>query len=388
MLVPISYNLRSLFVRKSSTLLTIVGIAATVAVVAGVLALQQGFATLYKDNGADDVFVFLRPGATYEGYSMFTREGAQTFIKSDATIELGADGQPLAAMECFSAIRRFRAGGGETNIPIRGVEQRTFDIRGDAFSIVEGRMFTRGSDEVVVGKKLRDRMPNFNVGDVVQVNVTPFKIVGIFECPGPAETELWGDFDRMLQSLERFGPNRLIAKLKPGTDIDALGARLEESKEFAAKVQSERDYLTGQTEMLSMILVFLSRFLGLIMGVAAIFTATNTMLSAIAARTHEIGILLSTGFRPGPIFLSFLFEALLLGLVGGLLGCLLVLPINGIETGTTNFQTFTEVAFSFRVTPTVLLSAVAFSVVLGLFGGAIPAWRAARMTPTEALRRR
>jgi putative ABC transport system permease protein len=134
--------------------------------------------------------------------------------------------------------------------------------------------------------------------------------------------------------------------------------------------------------------VFLGAFLGVIMGVAAIFTAINTMLSAIASRTHEIGVLLSTGFRPVPIFLSFMTEALMLGLLGGVAGCLMTLPLNGIRTGTTNFQTFTEVAFAFRVTPTVLGIAVIFSVALGLVGGAFPAWRAARMTPTEALRRR
>jgi putative ABC transport system permease protein len=131
----------------------------------------------------------------------------------------------------------------------------------------------------------------------------------------------------------------------------------------------------------------LSAALGLIMGIAAVFTATNTMLSAVAARTHEIGILLALGFRPFPIFLSFLFESLVLGLLGGLVGCLLTLPFNGIRAGTMNFQTFTEMAFAFRVTPTVLVVAVFFSLVLGLVGGAWPAWRAARMSPTQAMRR-
>jgi putative ABC transport system permease protein len=170
--------------------------------------------------------------------------------------------------------------------------------------------------------------------------------------------------------------------------VEALSERLEAAKDAPAKVQSERAYLASQTEILSMILVFLSGFLGAIMGIAAVFTATNTMLSALAARVHEIGILLATGFRPFPIFLSFLLESLLLGLLGGVVGCLMVLPINGIETGTTNFATFTEVAFAFRVTPTVLAVAVAFSLALGLAGGALPAFRAARMKPTEALRRR
>ena len=387
MFVPLSYNLRSLFVRRASTGLTVLAVGATVAVMAGVLSLQQGFATLYAENGREDVAIFLRPGATYEGYSMFGRESALTLIKTLPEIETGADGQPLAGMECFSAVRLRKFGGGETNVPIRGVQAATFEIRGDELQVLRGRKFEPGTDEVLVGSKLLDRIPGCDVGDVVVINVTPFRVVGVFESGGPSTSEIWGDFDRMLAALKNFGPNRIVAKMRAEIDMPELSARLEESKDVPAKVQSERVYLSGQTEVLSMILRFLSRFLGAIMGVAAVFTATNTMLSALASRTHEIGILLASGFRPLPVFVSFLLEALLLGLIGGLVGCLLTLPLNGIKTGTTNFQTFTEVAFAFRVTPSVLVEAVLFSLLLGLAGGALPAWRAARMTPTEALRR-
>ncbi|MFT7074317.1 MAG: ABC-type antimicrobial peptide transport system permease subunit [Planctomycetota bacterium] len=253
--------------------------------------------------------------------------------------------------------------------------------------MAEGRNFVAGTDEVIVGASITNRIQNCRVGDVLTINVTPFKVVGVFDCDGPFESEIWGDFDRMLSALDRFGPNRVLAKLVDGADVQALDARLRESSETAAAATTERDYLTSQTEVLSAILVFLGGFLGLVMGVAAVFTATNTMLSAISSRTYEIGILLSTGFRPLAIFLSFLFESVLLGLLGGVVGALLVLPLNGIQTGTTNFQTFTEVAFGFRITPTVLITAIAFSLVLGVVGGTLPAWRAARMTPTEALRR-
>jgi putative ABC transport system permease protein len=156
--------------------------------------------------------------------------------------------------------------------------------------------------------------------------------------------------------------------------------------EVPAKVFSEKQYLASQTVMLSFMLIGLGVALGLIMGVAAVFTATNTMLSALAARTHEIGVLLAIGYRPVPIFLSFLFEALVLGLVGGLVGCAMALPFNGVRAGTMNFQTFTEMAFAFRVTPVVLAVAITFSLVLGLLGGAWPAWRAARMKATVAIR--
>ena len=388
MLVPLAYNLRSLFVRRSSTLLTVFGIGATVAVVAGVLALQQGFATLYAESGSDDVAIFLRPGSPSEGMSIFGREQASELVKTVPEIATDEYGQPLASMECYLAVRRFKLDGGETNVPIRGVQPRTFEIRREGLRVVEGRRFEPGNDEVIVGRRLVDRIRNCRLGDVIQINVTPFRVVGIFECDGPYESEIWGDLERMLSALERPGPNSVLAALKPRTDVEALSERLEESKQTPATAQTEREYLTAQTEMLSGFLFFLGGFLGVIMGVAAVFTATNTMLSAIAARVHEIGILLSTGFRPLPIFLSFLFEALALGLIGGLAGCLMVLPLNGIKTGTTNFNTFTEVAFAFRVTPTVLATAVLFSLFLGLVGGAVPALRAALMTPTQALRRR
>lgn len=405
MLVPLSYNLRSLWVRRSATLLTVLGIASTVAVVSGVLALQQGFATLYSDNGRDDIAVFLRPGASSEGESSFRRDLGLELIKRLPEIAPGADGAPLASMECYLAVRRFRLGGDgtqETNVPIRGVQPGTFELRGDDLRIVEGRKFEPGTDEIIVGAKLVDRIRDCRVGDVLTLNTTPLRVVGVFECKGPFESEIWGDLDRLLAALERYGPNRVIARLRPeaygpatnpeelgyDTELGALAERVKNDTQVPAKVWTEREYMTSQTSALSFVLAFLGGFLGLVMGIAAVFTATNTMLSAIAARTHEIGILKATGFRPFAILLSFLFEACVLGLAGGVIGGLASFAINGVQTGTTNFQTFTEVSFAFKVTPVVLGVAIGFSLALGLFGGLIPAWRAARMTPTEALRRR
>lgn len=405
MLVPIAYNLRSLFVRKSSTLLTVLGIGATVAIVSGVLALQQGFRTMFTAGGRDDLAVFLRPGATNEGDSQFSRDRGLKLIKSVPEIEVGPHG-PLAAMEAYLAVLLAPSRGGVTNVPLRGVQPMTFEMRQGEISIVSGRNFTPGSDELVVGSRLVDRIENCNLGDVITLNKTPFKVVGIFEHPGQFGGEIWGDLDRLLATMGRYGPNRVIAKLKPGTELGSpdpmvamfsdeppepvpgsLAARLLEDTEVPAKVYTEKQFLASQTVMLTFILGGLSAGLGMIMGLAAVFTATNTMLSAISARRREIGILLAIGYRPIPIFLSFILEALALGLIGGLVGCLLTLPFNGLKAGTMNFQTFTEMAFAFRVTPAVLRVAILFSLVLGLVGGAWPAFRAARMRPTHAMRR-
>ncbi len=386
-LVPLSYNMRSLFARRAGTLLTVVSIACTVAVIAGILMLQQGFATLFAERGRDDIAVFLRPGATSEGQSGIRREQAELLIKETPEIALDATGKPLASAESFLAIRRFKLDGGETNVPIRGVQQATFRIHGDDVRIVEGRSFEPGSDEVIVGSPLVNRIRGCKLGDVLQINTTPFRVVGLFDGKGQYGSEVWGDVERLLEALERNDFSRVIGVLEPGTDLAALAERLADDKRVPAKVETERAYLTSQTTGTSATFLFLGGLLGVIMGVAAIFTGTNSMLAGLSARSHEIGILLSMGFRPGAIFLSFLFESVLLGLLGGILGCLVVLPLQGVQTGTTNFQTFSEFAFAFRLTPMVLITSVSFAILLGLVGGTWPAARASRMTPTEALRR-
>ncbi|MFT4647714.1 MAG: putative ABC transport system permease protein [Glaciecola sp.] len=387
MWIPLSYALRGLWQRKLTTLLAVVGLGTVVAIIAGVLALQQGFERLYADSGRADLFVFLRPGANSEGESNFPRDKAQILMKSVAEIAKDESGKPMASMECFLAVRRFKVDGGETNVPIRGVQEMSFVVRGSDVEVREGKKFTPGSDEVIVGRGLLGRIRGCELGETVWINTTPFRVVGVLDSDGPFSSEIWGDFDRMSDALKRENPNRIIGTLAEGVDPNQFAKAMENHPEVPAKVQSEREYLTSQTRALSATLKFLAVLLGAIMGVAAVFTATNTMLSALAARTREVGTLLSIGFRPSAVFVSFLIESLILGLLGGLVGCLMVLPIHGIQTGTMNFDTFTEVAFAFRITPEVLTTSVSFALLLGLLGGAWPAWRACRLLPTEALRR-
>jgi putative ABC transport system permease protein len=353
------------------------------------MSLQQGFETLFSESGRKDVVVFLRPGATSEGESFFPRSRVEVIKKSLPEIAVGPEG-PLVSGELFCGVRMKKIGGGETNVPIRGVEQATFRIfKPGALAVTPaGRPFTPGTDEVIVGRSLVARIDGCSLGEVILLNTTPFRVVGIFDCEGPFKSEIWGDINRLGDAMQRPGYSRLIARLKDGTDLKALQVRMEENRQVQAKVLTEREYLTSQTAAISWVLIGLGTFLAVIMGAAAVFTGTNTMLAALAARSHEIGILLAIGFRPFAIFLSFLFEALLLGLLGGLVGCLLVLPVNGVNTGTTNFISFTEIAFAFRVTPRVLITANVFAIGLGLLGGLLPAWHAASKSPTEALRRR
>jgi ABC-type antimicrobial peptide transport system permease subunit len=385
-LVPFRYNLRSLWVRRSSTLLTMCAIGATVAVLAGMLSLQQGFATMFAESGRDDLAIFLRQGATSEGESGMTREQTELIKKETREILLAADGKPLAAAEMYLAVRRRKVTGGETNVAMRGVEPMTFQVHGDALQINAGRIPIPGSDELIIGQDLVERIADCKIGDTLVINVTPFKIVGTFRGKGGYQSEIWGDLDRLGEALQRPVRSRVIAKIAPNTDLAAIEARYSEDKRVQPKVQTERSYLQSQTQVLSITFTVLGIFLSAIMGLAAVFTGTNAMLSLVSSRTHEIGILLSLGFRPFAVFLAFQMEALLLGTLGGILGCLMVLPFQGAQTGTMN-QTFSEVVFAFRTTPSVMLIAILFASLLGLFGGALPAVRAARLRPTEALRR-
>lgn len=385
-LVPFRYNLRSLWVRRSSTLLTMCAIGATVAVLAGMLSLQQGFATMFAESGRDDLAIFLRKGATSEGESGMTREQTELIKKETREISLAADGKPLAAAEMYLAVRRRKVTGGETNVAMRGVEPMTFQVHGDALQINAGRIPIPGSDELIIGQDLVERIADCKIGDTLVINVTPFKIVGTFRGKGGYQSEIWGDLDRLGEALQRPVRSRVIAKIAPNTDLAAIEERYSEDKRVQPKVQTERSYLQSQTQVLSITFTVLGIFLSAIMGLAAVFTGTNAMLSLVSSRTHEIGILLSLGFRPFAVFLAFQMEALLLGTLGGILGCLMVLPFQGAQTGTMN-QTFSEVVFAFRTTPSVMLIAILFASLLGLFGGALPAVRAARLRPTEALRR-
>lgn len=381
-LVPLRYNLRSLWVRASSTLLTVCAIGATVAVLAGMLSLQQGFTVLFQERGRDDLAVFLRKGAKSEGESGLTREQCNVLQKEVPEIELDGAGKPLASAEVFLAVRLRKFDGGETNVAIRGVEPTTFAIHGDDIRIVAGRMPQPGTDELIVGEGLVDRIRNCKPDDTLRINTGTFRIVGTFSGKGGYRSEIWGDLERLSEALQRPVRSRVLARIRPGTDLAAVQARYESDLRTQPSVQTERAYLATQTDRLSTTFSILGTFLGLIMGLGAIFTGTNSMLAAIGARTHEIGILKAIGYRPFPIFVSFLGEAVLLGL----LGCLLVLPFQGAETGTMN-ETFSEVTFAFRTTPFVMLVAVTFAMALGLVGGLFPAWRAAQMTPTQALRR-
>ncbi len=387
-LIPWSYPLRSVLVRWPAAAMSALGIAMTIAVLCGVFALQAGFEGLMGETGSDQVVVYLRPGATSEGESGITLEKVRQFVNERPEIARDAAGVPLAAGETYLALFLHKAdGGGLVNVPVRGVEPASLAVQGADLRIVEGRGIAFGRDEVIVGAPLSRRIAHCRVGDTLLVNVTPFTVVGLFEHPGAYRSEIWGDVERMAAALDRPVRQRVVARLKPGVDVAALTREMADHKQLASKVMTERAYFTSQTRVLGGVLGVLGSLLGGILGVAAVLGAANTMLAAVGARTREVGILRAIGYRRHAILLAFLVEAGLIGLVGGVVGGLIVWPLDGLETGTMNWNTFTESAFAFRVDADLLLTAVAIAVGLGLVGGLVPAWRAARLQPVEAMRR-
>ena len=387
-LVPLSYPLRSLFVRRGPTLFSAFGIGLSVAVLGGVMALREGFSATLAENGREDVAVYLRPGATSEGESVVRYPGDSSVLKTRPEVALDAAGVPLAAVESFVGVTLGKLdGSGTTIVTVRGIEAASLAIHGSRLRIVEGRVLALNGNELIVGAPLSRRMKGCQVGGTVTLNVTPFTVVGIFEHEGGYESEIWGDVESITSATKRPFRQRVIAQMKPGTDPAAVAAAVKDDKRLPVEMKTERAYFRSQTTANSGMLMVLATILTTLMGTAAVLGAVNTMLASLGARTREVGILMSIGYRGFPIFLSFLLEAACIGALGGALGCLLVIPLNGLETSTTNWNTFTEAAFAFRVTPALLARSVFLAVILGLLGGAVPAWRASRMLPPEALRR-
>ena len=388
MKIPLIYNVRSVSQRPVSTLLTALGIGLVVAVFVGMLALANGFIAALVKTGSPDNVLLLRRGADSELSSSIPRD-AISIIASSPHIATGADGKPLFSPETYIVINIPRLGGGEfdvANVVARGVSDKAFEVR-RSIKIVEGRRFASGQSELCVGSKLKGRFNNVNVGEVLRFSNRSWKIVCRFTADGSSfESEIWGE-NEQFQSVFRGGAFQDVAfRLKdPGAFEDVKRAFLADQR-IQIDAHRESEFYATQSETLGKVLRFLAIMITSIMSVGAVFGAVNTMYAAVSSRTPEIAVLLTLGFHPRSVLASFLAESAVIAFVGGVIGCLLALPINGVVTSTTNFASFSEIAFAFRVTPLLLLEGLAFSVVMGVVGGFFPAWRASRMPVIQALR--
>lgn len=385
MKIPLIYNLRSVMQRPVSTAMTAVSIGLVVAVFVAMLALATGFRVALAKTGSPDNVIVLRQGANDELSSGITRETAR-IIASFPHVASGDDGRPLVSPEIYVLLNPDRKTGGIGNVVARGVDDRAFGVR-KGVRIVAGRTFTSGASEVIIGRRIAERFVNMDVGDSLEFGGRKWAVVGHFASDGSGfESEVWGENEQFMPVFRGQVYQSVIFRLAPGATLDEVKRAMETDPRIQVSVRDEQDFYTSQSGILSTTLKIMAVFISAIMSIGAIFGAVNTMYAAVSSRSPEIAVLLTLGFKPRSVLASFLTEAAVIALIGGVLGCVFALPINGLATSTTNWQSFSEVAFAFRVTPALLLYGLMFSVVMGLVGGLFPAWRAAKLPVIEALR--
>jgi putative ABC transport system permease protein len=381
-----SYNLRSMLVRKGTAAMTAGGIAMVVAVFVMTLAIAQGFRATLVASGSLQNAIVLRKGATAESLSAVLRSDVP-LVESLPQVARAADGHPLASPELVVAIALPRQSDGQpANVPVRGVGSRAYDVR-DTLAMVEGRRFMPGTREINVGRMAVGRFTGLTLGSDVKFGAATWKVVGIFTADDASfESEIWGDIDLMEPAFQRTGYQSITVKLVDPATFDSFKSAIESDPRLYLQPQREQDYYTAQSAAMTTVIRVFGSFVTLILSIGAVFGAMNTMYAAVAYRTREIGTLRALGFSRFRIVTAFIAESTALALAGGLIGCVLALPVHGLSTGTTNFSSFSEVAFKFRITPLLLVEGLSFAALMGAAGGLLPALRAARIPVARALR--
>ena len=386
MAIPISYNIRNLVLRKGLTVMTALGIALTVTTAIFLMALLAGLKHAFVSSGNPLNVLVLRKGSEAELTGGFDRSLFPTLTTLPG-IAKDSHGEPLASGELVVVIVLPRKDGtGEVNVTVRGMMPDGLEMRPSA-KLIEGRWFQPGQREVVVSDSIRRRFSHANIGDTMEFGKGSWKVVGVFDAGGSAyESEVWGDVNQMASDFDRQG-GYASAYLHATDPIaaDALVHRVSDDQRLKLEGMLETDYYAKQTSSGTPIKV-IGYVVGIIMAVGSIFAAMNTMYAAVAYRGREIATLRVIGFSQPAILTSFVFESLLLALLGAIVGILLMLPFNGMQTGTSNQVTFSEVVFALRITPQVAIYAIIFALVMGLIGGLAPAWHAARQNILSALR--
>jgi len=381
------FSLRTIPERKGAAVAAAVGIAGVVAVFVGVLSIAAGFRAAMAVSGKDDIAIVLRSGADTEMTSGLSREETR-LITDAAGLARTADGAAASA-ELFVIINLpKRSTGTDANVPFRGVEKAAFAVRDD-IKIVEGRRFELGRNEVIVGAGAARAFAGLDVGKKIRLGQNEWEVVGIFSGGGgAAESEMWTDA-AVLQPAYNRGDSfqSVYAKLSSPASFQEFKDALTTNPRLKVKVLRQGEFLADQSSMLTDFIQKFGVFIAGMMALGALFGALNTMYSAVAARTREIATLRALGFGSSPVILSILFESLALALIGGTVGATAAyLAFDGYKAATINWQTFSQIAFAFAVTPQLLVSAILWAVTIGLLGGLFPAIRAVRLPIARALR--
>jgi putative ABC transport system permease protein len=386
MQVPLSYIARNLWVRRLTTVLTAGGMALVVFVFAAVLMLDAGLKATLVATGSDNNVLFIRKGSETEIQSGVARDQA-ALIESLPQIARTADGEPLVSKEVvvLNSLPKIESGK-RTNVPIRGVPPLGLTLRPQVKMVV-GRFFRPGSNEIIVGSSVARQFAGVEVGQALSFAQRRWTIVGVFDAGHTAfDSEIWGDAEQLLQAFRRGSFSSVIAQLASPSAFDALTESLTNEPRLTVEVKREKQFYEDQSRQLSNFITYLGITLSVIFSLGAIIGAAITMYAAVATRTAEIGTLRALGFRRRAILLAFLLESLLLALVGGAVGLFAATFLQAITVSTTNFQSFSEIAFSFALTPRIVVNTLVFALVMGLIGGVLPAVKASRMKIVDSLR--
>jgi putative ABC transport system permease protein len=387
MAIPVAYNLRSAKERWSSSVVAVLGIAGTVGVFVAMLALARGFQATVTSSGLPQNAIVQRSGADNEMTSILLVEDVR-IVEDAPQVARGASGPLVSPEVVVIAALPMRGTDSDANVQIRGVSPRVLEVR-DNVKLVEGRFLTPGLAEAVVGKGARNAYVGLDLGATVRIGAGTWTIVGVFDGKGTAfDSEVWADAG-ILNGFYQRPPSvfqSVTVRLRSPDDFPAFEATLKGDPRLTVQALREPAYYAKQSEMITTLITVLGTLIAVVMGLGAVFGALNTMYSAVSERSREIAVLRAIGFGGGAIVLSFFVESLIIAFVGGLVGCVAVLPVNGITTGTINWQTFSHLAFAFRITPDLLTMGMAFALVMGALGGLPPAIRAARANVAHTLR--
>ena len=386
MAIPISYNIRNMILRKGLTLMTALGIALTVMTAVFLMMLLAGMRKAFVKSGDPLNVLVLRKGSTSELAGGFTKDKLP-ILSALPGIAKDSKGEPLVSGEWVVIVVLPRKDGtGETNVTLRGMGPEAFELRPNV-KLVAGQWFNPGQHEVVVSQSIHNRFSHTNVGDMIDFGKGQWKVTGIFDAGGTAyDSEMWSDVN---QVADQFNLQNAIGsaflRATDAVSADALKHRVADDQRLQLEGMLETEYYEKQTSSGAPIR-FMGYIVGITMAIGSIFAATNTMYAAVAYRAREIATLRVIGFRRGSILASFVFESVLLAVLGAAVGIILMLPFNGMSTGTSNAITFSEVVFKMQITLGVVGYAVLFAVIMGLIGGVAPAWGAARREILASLR--
>jgi putative ABC transport system permease protein len=386
MAIPISYNIRNLRLRKGLTIMTALGIALTVTTAIFLMALSSGLKRAFVSSGNPMNVLVLRKGSESELTGGFDASLFPT-LKTLPGIAKDSHGEPMVSGEWNVVIVLPRKNGtGEVNVTVRGMMPDGLELRPSA-KLIAGRWFQPGQREVVVSKSIRDRFAHANIGDTMQFGKGDWTVVGVFDAGGSAyESEVWGDVNQMASDFDRQGGfSSAYLRATDPISADALKNRVSDDQRLKLEGMLETDYYAKQTSSGAPIRI-IGIVVGVIMAIGSSFAAMKTMYAAVAYRGREIATLRVLGFSRPAILTSFVLESLLLALLGAAAGIILMLPFNGMQTGTSNAVTFSEVVFALQITPLVAAYAILFALLMGFFGGLFPAWHASRQNILTALR--